>query len=86
MALKELLEYTRAHPYIQNGKYKGIRIMDSHFLKNLPQFSISDLTSANVETTAVKSLMLNSIHETNTKLYMLKIRYPCILLLQVQHK
>ena len=41
--LRELLVYTRANHYTQSGKYKGIPMMDSEFMKNLPPFSMSDL-------------------------------------------
>ena len=76
MALKELLVYTPANHYTQSGKYKGISIMDFQFIKNLPPFSIYDLTSGNVETIAVKDLMLNIIDETKRNGYVLKNQIP----------
>ena len=76
MALKNLLGYTRANHYTQSVKYKGIPIIDSQFFKNLPLFSIYDLTSANVESIAVKSLMFNIIDETKINGYLLQNQIP----------
>ena len=75
-ALRELLVYTRANHYTQSGKYKGIPMMDSEFMKDLPPFSMSDLTSDDVETNAVKNLMSNIIHATERNGYVLKNQLP----------
>ena len=75
-ALRELLLYTRANHYTQSGKYKGIPMMDSEFMKDLPPFSMSDLTSDDVETNAVKNLMSNIIHATERNGYVLKNQLP----------
>jgi len=45
-------------------------------MKNLPPFSMSDLTSANVETNAVKNIMSNIIEVTQRNGYVLKNQIP----------
>ena len=50
--------------------------MDSEFMKDLPPFSMSDLTSENVETNAVRNLMSNIIHATERNGYVLKNQLP----------
>jgi len=63
--LNRVLDDTRATSYSDSGKYKGVPLMNSNFIKDLPVF-VHERLDKNIEEHSIIDLMIKILEHTNT--------------------